>query len=181
MEDNKALKQIYHALELRQFSKAIKLSLVKPQSEWPIVIALRAHCLERSGRIAESLCTIRDLMAALFPSSSVQWQDLIEERIWALKELEEPSTAVDPIMATHAPLTSNSATLKKGQVQKVKNIEIQSSDVELSLIDIIDLPRWKRQQVIQSQSNLRNVSPMVIMGGTEAIVQEVSDAEIIFR
>jgi len=89
----KLLRPIYNALDLHQFNKAYKLTQPKPQCDWPMTIALRAHASERCGgtvRVLESLVAIRDLLTVLSKSSSggdgggSVWGEL-DERIWLTK------------------------------------------------------------------------------------------------
>jgi len=75
------LRPIYQAIDARQYSKALKATLGKPQNTWPITIALRSHCLERCGpsRYREACIELRNLLGVF----GNEWEEL-DERIWLL-------------------------------------------------------------------------------------------------
>lgn len=178
--NNKTLKQIYHALELRQYSKAYKLTLTKPTCDWPLVIALRAHALERSGKVSESLTILRDLIYTLFASNSkttIFWRDEIEDKLWARQQLEELMTVsqtsdtiiIHTTTAGHKTSTTNHGAAAHHQ----STVE---EEEPWTLMDILDMTRWQRWQRIQSSTtHLSHTSPskVAIVGGIEAILHEV--------
>lgn len=67
----KALRPIYNALDSYQYSKALKLTYSQPQSEWPITVALRAHCLERCSKSLDACREIRILLSCLSSGGAV--------------------------------------------------------------------------------------------------------------
>jgi hypothetical protein len=109
----------------------------------------------------DSLCTVRDLITALFPHSAVDWRGPIDEKIWMCKQLGDSSnTTTDPSLGTKA---------NTGKV--VESTSFKS----WSLMDVLDLPRWKRREIVQSSSLDTNQSheSMTLLGGMEAILREV--------
>lgn len=67
-EQEKALKPIYDALEMHQYSKACKASYSKLCCDLPLAKALRAHALERNKRTLEALLVLRSILNSLSSS-----------------------------------------------------------------------------------------------------------------
>ena len=61
----RALRPIYSYLDTFSYSRALKHTYAKPQNQWPITIALRAHCLQRMGKKLDACREIRILLSFL--------------------------------------------------------------------------------------------------------------------
>ena len=57
------LQPIYNAVDARNYKAAIKLCSKKDLEKWDIVKTLKAHALERTGKIDEALDLCRDVKA----------------------------------------------------------------------------------------------------------------------
>ncbi|EWM20952.1 hypothetical protein Naga_100455g6 [Nannochloropsis gaditana] len=55
------LQPIYNALDARNYKMAIKLCGKKDMERWDIVKTLKAHALERMGRVEEALDLCREV------------------------------------------------------------------------------------------------------------------------
>ena len=118
----KALRPIYTHLDTFNYSKALKLTYAKPQCDWPITIALRAHCLERSGRKLDSCREIRILVSALSKSNGSgsgsnsngdgdEWSEL-DGTIWMLglgSEGEQSTVGTNQTSASETMAASSSS------------------------------------------------------------------------
>ena len=131
----RALRPIYHHLDTYHYSKALKLTYAKPQCEWPITIALRAHCLERSGKTLDACREIRILVSSLSnvheedknnspDKNSSDWSEL-DATIWMLglgSEGETSSVGTATDSTTSASSTSNPTTSSsRGKGKKGKS------------------------------------------------------------
>jgi hypothetical protein len=125
------LRPIYQAIDSRQYTKAIKLTLVSPQNSWPITIALRCHCLVRCGplRYKEACMEMRSLVKVF----GDDWPEL-DERIWLLS-LDSRSAANSS--------TGTSTTNHHGD----------ASCLSLDALDVLDIPFYQRCQRFSSASS----------------------------
>lgn len=57
------LQPIYNALDARNYKAALKLCAKKDLEKWDVVKTLKAHALERLGRVEEALDVCREVKA----------------------------------------------------------------------------------------------------------------------
>ena len=175
----RALRPIYQAIDLHQYSKALKLTLIKPQNTWPIIIALRCHCLERCGpvRYREACIELRALLGVL----GNDWAEL-DEKIWLLSLDSNASDANSSAGNGNATANANAnananagksnASGAGGKKTKGKknskaattaaatksatasaSASTNSNNNQLDAVDVLDLSTHQRQIMIQAQTN----------------------------
>jgi hypothetical protein len=167
----KALRPIYQALDRNQFSKALKLTQEKPQSEWPITVALKIHCLHRSGNSLDACRELRGMLGVLCDN----WDEL-DERTWLLGlGTQEPSDSVSN--STQNPSKSKNKKKHGSQSNKMNAKDATSSstsseniDNHLDFVHVLDLSLSERQERVQ-----RQVPPFLFMN-----IQDILD-EVRFR
>ena len=184
--EEKALRPIYTFLDTYNYNKALKLTYNKPQCNWPITTALRAHCLERCGKKLDACLELRILVSALSSSTaqgspntkkedSLDWCEL-DELIWTLglgAEGERSTIGITGDSSSGNGGSSGGGTGSnssgKGKKGKGKSSSSKSSassattskDKEmekppLDLIHVLDLPQYKRQEIIGSSKYIEN-------------------------
>jgi hypothetical protein len=175
----KALKPIYQALDRNQFSKALKLTQEKPQSDWPITVALKIHCLHRCGNSLDACRELRGMMGVL----GNDWSEL-DERIWLLglgtNEASPNSTQNPTPHSSGAPSVSSTKNKKKGgsQSKSLKTNDVTSSNPtnenansHLDFVHVLDLSLCERQERVKCE-----VNPFQFMKPTD-ILDEVGLCE----
>ena len=166
----KALRPIYQALDRNQFSKALKLTQEKPQSEWPITVALKIHCLHRSGNSLDACRELRGMLGVL----GDDWNEL-DERIWLLGLGTQEPTSDTVSNSTQNPSKSKNKKKLGSQPNKMKAKEdvtssstsIENIDNHLDFVHVLDLSLLERQESVQ-----RQVPPFLFMN-TQDILDEV--------
>lgn len=172
----RALRPIYSALDSFNYSKALKLTYAKPLCDWPITIALRAHCFERTSRKLDACREIRILATSLSTlkgendnASRVDddWCEL-DEMIWLLglgSEGERSSVGMTDVGVS----LTNSASSSKGKNKKGKSktsgtslndktVDISNTYVSstVDIVNVLDLPRHKLQSEVSSSKCIIN-------------------------
>lgn len=155
----KALRPIYQALDRNQFSKALKMTQEKPQSEWPITVALKIHCLHRCGNSLDACRELRGMLGVL----GDDWNEL-DDRIWLLGlGAQEPTSNTSTSTSTsggNSTQTTSSKNKKKGasQSNKLNTNDVSSSNAtnekannHLDFIHVLDLSLMERQERVQRQ------------------------------
>jgi len=172
----RALRPIYAAIDVRQYSKALKLTQTKPQNTWPIVIALRCHCLERCGRAKEACEELRILLGVM----GGDWDEL-DERIWmlSLDSFGEKSDNNIAQTKNSGPKSSTNSVKKKGKGgskagnKKTTTVVIDianDANSHLDAVDALDLD-------IELRENL--VKPMVETSSFKIDPLDISDEHTI--
>lgn len=209
----RALRPIYAFLDSYNYTKALKLTYAKPQCNWPITIALRAHCLERCRRKLDACRELRILISALSRTTSnrsssdsgnddFSWCEL-DELIWILglgSEGEKSSVGIADSSLTGSSgsggtssgggatsssggkgkkgkgkggssksSSSSSASTSKNNVNKTK-----VEKAPLDLIHILDLPQYKRQEILASSKYIQATFTDVNTLKTEDVLDGVS-------
>ena len=165
----KALRPIYQALDRNQFSKALKLTQEKPQSEWPITVALKIHCLHRSGNSLDACRELRGMLGVL----GDDWNEL-DERIWLLGLGTHEPTSDTVSNSTQNPSKSKNKKKHGSQSNKMNAKDVTSSSTSIENIDnrldfvhVLDLSLLERQERVQ-----RQVPPFLFMN-TQDILDQV--------
>ena len=180
----RALRPIYAYLDTYNYTKAIKLTYNKPQCNWPITTALRAHCFERCGRKLDACRELRILVTALTERSSSETSDEkteegkdwceLDELIWVLGLGSEGERSTVGMVGDSSSGSggggggsssgggggSSSGKGKKGKGKSSSSKSSASSATKkksnetvkapLDLIHVLDLPLYKRQEIIAS-------------------------------
>jgi hypothetical protein len=153
-------------LDRNQFSKALKMTQEKPQSEWPITVALKIHCLHRSGNSLDACRELRGMLGVLCDN----WDEL-DERTWLLGlGTQEPSDSVSN--STQNPSKSKNKKKHGSQSNKMNAKDATSSstsseniDNHLDFVHVLDLSLSERQERVQ-----RQVPPFLFMN-----IQDILD------
>ncbi len=176
----RALRPIYAFLDTYNYNKALKLTYNKPQCNWAITAALRAHCLERCGKKLDACRELRILVGALTPPTPLGtseentdgnqlWCEL-DELIWILglgSEGERSTVGVAGDSSSGSSGNSSggggNSSSSKGKKGKGKSSSSKASASSattskskhtekppLDLIHVLDLPQFKRQEIIAS-------------------------------
>lgn len=207
----RVLRPIYAFLDSYNYTKALKLTYSKPQCNWPITIALRAHCLERSGRKLDACRELRILVCALSRTTSnssrgsgnddLNWCEL-DELIWILGlgskgekstvgMADSSSSGNSGSGASSGGGGGNSSSGGKGKKGKGKSVSSKSkpssssastsnsnkTKVEkapLDLIHILDLPQYKRQEILSSSKYIEGTFTDTNTLKTEEVLDGVS-------
>jgi N-terminal acetyltransferase B complex non-catalytic subunit len=125
------LRPIYQAIDNRQYTKAIKLSLLPPQNSWPITIALRCHCLVRCGpaRYKEACVEMRSLVKVF----GDDWSEL-DERIWLL--------SLDSTVGSTS--SGGNASVRNNDKSADSQQRVGGSFLVDDAVDVLDIPLYQR-------------------------------------
>jgi hypothetical protein len=191
MAEERALRPIYNAIDSHNYTKAVKLCSSKPQCDWPITIALKAHVLERCNRTLESLEALRALFTRQ-GCEDVDWSEL-DEQIWVWRvtsnELEgNGSGTAGTSTSAMVSKTKGKSGGKKGKSSAqskqgngpTKNASQKKPVIsDLDLIDILDMSFHERREIIRSKALISKDFKTV--GHVEDIIEEVSFSPTFFK